>query len=120
MMSRHKTKWIKAEDLPEHLRDMVGRFEQAFHVHSTGYKIVNLLDYGIWFQRHGRCSAYALARLALNSPDCYVELIASAPGYYTVAMWKSQEGMRGDLGIERAKCAFDPDYQITTGIRVRV
>ena len=105
-----KTQWIHPEELPENIQDMISRFEQAFCTHTTGYKITNLLPYAVWFLVYGRCSAYKLARLALNSPDCYVEVIATAPNYFTVSMASSPS--RGEVCIHYARRPLDRDYKL--------
>ena len=46
-MPRHKTTWIEPDKLPDNIRDIVSRFEEAFNTHSTGYTITQLMPYAV-------------------------------------------------------------------------
>lgn len=111
-----KTKWISTDDLPDNIKDIICRFEQAFDISTTSYKITNVLDYAVWFQVYGRINVAKLARLQLNSPDCFIEIEAIANKYTTIMVWQDMHGMNIRACIAWAKEPFSDGYEVPNKI----
>ena len=41
-------KWLKTEAVPDHIREMLAAFEEAFSISNTGYKVSHLRDDAIF------------------------------------------------------------------------
>jgi hypothetical protein len=95
-------KWLKTEEVPEHIREMLADFEEAFSISNTGYKVSHLRDDAIFVCVPGWCNPYSVAQFVRNNPGIYCEITAKARNYYEFRMFCSEWLQQRELPRMRA------------------